>query len=122
LAAAHSAAHGLAKLIRPQLYAAYPRERVYGLLDELRRHPVICVIAPPGAGKTTLLASYAEARGVSALWMQLDRGDDDPATFFYYLRSAAVATLPRRRLGLPLLTAEVRFDLAGFTRRWFRKL
>ena len=122
MAAADSSARGLAKLIRPQLYAAYPRERLYRLLDELRRHPLICVIDPPGAGKTTLLAGYAQARGSTTLWMQLDRGDEDPATFFYYLRRAAVASLPRRRLGLPLLTAEVRADLAGFTRRWFRKL
>jgi len=80
---------------------------------------VVWVFGPPGAGKTTLLASYVESRALRGLWYQVDAGDADPATFFYYLREAA----PRRaRSPLPLLTPEYLPDLAGFTRRFFRAL
>lgn len=122
MAAVSSINRGLAKLTRPQLHAACPRERLHDLLDRLRRHPLIGVVGPPGAGKTTLVAGYAKARRSVTLWMQLDRSDEDPATFFYYLRCAAVAALPRRRLDLPLLTPETRADLPRFTRLWFRRL
>ena len=33
------------------------------------------------AGKTTLVATYLEARAIPSLWLQLDAGDADPATF-----------------------------------------
>ena len=74
--------------------------------------------APPGAGKTSLIASYLAARRLSNLWYQVDAGDADIASFFYYLGQAA----PRRRRSLPLLTPEYRQGLAIFTRRFFREL
>ncbi|MBI5069628.1 MAG: hypothetical protein HZB56_15440 [Deltaproteobacteria bacterium] len=54
--------------------------------------------------------------------MQLDAGDSDPATFFYYLRQAAPDRGARRREPLPLLAPEYRADIPGFARRWFREL
>ena len=54
-----------------------------------------------GAGKTTLAASYLEEAGVPAIWHQIDPGDSDPATFFYYLKQAIEAAglcEPRRPL------------------------
>ncbi len=57
----------------------------------------------------------ARARG---LWYQVDEGDADVATFFYYLGLAA----PRRRRPLPLLTPEYRQGVAVFARRFFREL
>lgn len=75
----------LAKLSRPRLYDALARERLFSRLDELRRHPVVWIAGPHGAGKTTLVASYLEARKHRGIWYQLDAGDADVSTFFFYL-------------------------------------
>ena len=75
----------LAKLSRPRLFDALPRQRLFDRLDDARRHPVVWVVAPPGAGKTTLVASWLEQRRLPGLWYQVDPGDADPATFFHYL-------------------------------------
>ena len=115
----------LAKLSRPRLYDALPRERLFTLLDAKRRHPVVWIVAPPGSGKTTLVASYLESRKIPAIWYQADIGDGDPATLFYYLGLAANAFGNARRLKkrpLPLLTPEYLPDLPGFSRRYFQTL
>jgi ATP/maltotriose-dependent transcriptional regulator MalT len=112
----------LAKLTRPRLYAAYPRERLFAKLDELRRCAVIWIAGPPGAGKTTLTATWLDARKLRGLWYQVDVGDADPATFFYYLRAAAVPVAAKRRASLPLLTPEYLSDIPNFSRLWFRDL
>lgn len=109
-----------AKLTRPRLHNAVPRERLFHLLDKKREHPVVWVTGPPGAGKTTLVASYLEATSASAAWYLLDNGDSDPATFFYYLAQAVGAASRSRGKPLPLLTPEYLPDLEGFSRRFVR--
>ena len=69
----------LAKLTRPRLFAAFPRQRLFDLLDQYRKHPLIWIVGPPRAGKTTLVASYLDVRKPPALWCQIDSGDSDPA-------------------------------------------
>jgi LuxR family maltose regulon positive regulatory protein len=108
----------LAKTTAPTLAGTVPRARLFRRLDQARRRPVTWVWAPPGAGKTTLVASYLATRRLGGLWYQLDEGDADVATFFYYVALAA----PRRRRALPLLTAEYRAGLPVFARRFFREL
>lgn len=113
----------LAKLTRPRLHNAVARERLFNLLDEAHEtKPAICVVGPPGAGKTTLVASWLDAENINGIWYQVDSGDADLATFFYYLGEAAKNFSRNRRRPLPLLTPEYLHDLEGFSRRFFREL
>jgi ATP/maltotriose-dependent transcriptional regulator MalT len=108
----------LAKLCRPDVRGAVLRLRLFRALDRTAVRPVTWIWGPPGAGKTTLAASYVAARGLRGLWMHLDDGDADVASFFVHLAAAA----PRRRRPLPVLSPEYRLALPEFTRRSFREL
>jgi LuxR family maltose regulon positive regulatory protein len=112
----------LAKITPPRLSGVYPRERLFKLLDEGRRRPVVWICGLPGAGKTTLIASYLKARALRTLWYRLDEDDADPATLFYYLGVAAKQAAPRKKKPLPLFTPEYLKGLPAFTRRYFRDL
>ncbi len=108
----------IAKITRPRLSAVLYRERLFSLLDSGRTRPIIWVTGPPGSGKTTLVSSYLDARALSSLWYQVDEGDADIATFFYYMGMAA----PKKRKPLPLLTPEYLQNIPIFTRRYFENL
>ena len=112
----------IAKITRPIVTEVFPRVRLFKLLDTGRKRPVIWIAGPPGCGKTTLVSSYLDARKLPCLWYQVDPGDADPATFFYYLGLAAREAAPRKRKPLPLLTPEYLQGISTFTLRYFEEL
>jgi hypothetical protein len=110
-----------AKVTRPRPSRAIPRSKPFARLDRVRqRGGAIWVSGQPGSGKTTLVASWVEARHAPALWLRLDEGDADLASFFHHLALAARA-VTRRRLSLPALLPQYE-DLALFARRFFARL
>ncbi|HXY54710.1 MAG TPA: BTAD domain-containing putative transcriptional regulator [Nitrospirota bacterium] len=112
----------IAKITRPTLPKVFPRERLFKLLDQGRERSVIWISGPAGSGKTTLVASYIEARRLPCLWYQIDEGDSDIATFFYYLGLAGKKAAPRARRSLPLLTPVYGLGIQIFAKRYFEDL
>ena len=114
----------LAKLSRPRLFDAVPRERLFERMDTHRQRPVIWIAGQPGSGKTTLVASYLASRKLGGLWYQADSADADPASFFYFAREASRQRPVRGTANPepPLLGSEHLQDLPLFGRLFFRAL
>ena len=107
------------KISRPRPPTVYARQRLFGVLDNSRRYPVVWVSAPAGAGKTTLVSSYLESRHLACLWYQIDSRDADPATFFHYMSLAVKQACPRRRKPLPQFSPEFMPGIETFALRYF---
>ena len=118
--ALHARVKPIAKLVRPRLFEAVARDRLFELLDAMRRHAVVWISSPPGAGKSTLLGGYIDRGRLPSIWYQIDAGDGDVSTFFYYLREAVAREAPAGSRLPALFTPEYADDLPGFTRRFMR--
>jgi LuxR family transcriptional regulator, maltose regulon positive regulatory protein len=76
------------KLFRPGLrQQTVERRRLYDLLREGRM--LTLVVAPTGWGKSTVVADWLAHDDVTAGWVSLDSGDNDPKRFWRYLLLAA---------------------------------
>jgi LuxR family maltose regulon positive regulatory protein len=111
----------IAKITRPKTAGVYERKRLFRLIDQAR-DKAVWISGPAGSGKTTLAASWLDSRKLPCLWYQLDEGDNDIGSFFYYMGIAGKQAAPRVRTSLPLLTPEYAFGVPTFTRRFFETL
>lgn len=110
-----------AKIVRPQVSGALVRNSLFQRLDKGREATLVWISGPGGSGKTTLVSSYIDTRKLSCLWYQVDTGDTDPATFFYFL-GRALEDLPAKSTHpLPLLTPEYLLGLPDFSRNFFQE-
>lgn len=114
--------NNIAKISFPSSGKIFPRKRLFRLLDKARASPVVFITSPPGSGKTSLVASYLKDRKLPCLWYQMDEGDADLATFFYYMGLAGRKAAPRYKRPLPLFTPEYGLGVSTFTRRYFENL
>jgi len=113
----------LAKITRPVPSGCLPRTRLFRLVDRgCKKASLLWICGPPGCGKTTLVSTYLEARNIPALWYRIDAGDDDLASFFYYLGIAGKRAAPRMGKPLPLLTPEYLAGIQEFNRHFFENL
>ena len=112
----------LGKLRPPRLGRAFARDRLFAEIDTASTVPGLWISGPAGFGKTTLVATYLEARGLPCAWLQLDAGDSDPSTFSHFFAGSAALLAPRRKLRLPLPTADDLRDVPAFVRRCIRRL
>jgi LuxR family maltose regulon positive regulatory protein len=77
-----------------------PRPRLSERLDRGADSRLMLVSAPAGFGKTTLLAEWLAARAAasddepSVAWLSLDRGDNDPVSFWTYVIAALGTVAP----------------------------
>ena len=110
------------KISRPIPNGEYIRHRLFRRMDELRTKQVTWLSAPAGSGKTTLVGSYIREGKIPCLWYQMDAGDADPATFFYYMGEAGKKAAPRKKKALPLFTPEYLMGIETFTLRYFEEL
>jgi ATP/maltotriose-dependent transcriptional regulator MalT/DNA-binding SARP family transcriptional activator len=112
----------LPKITPPRPARLYPRQRLFELFDRSREmHGLIWVSAPAGAGKTSLAASYLALRALPTLWYQVDAGDGDIASFFFYLGLATARIAPQHEQPMPVLKPEYLGDLPTFARNYFRE-
>ncbi|MEV0896002.1 LuxR C-terminal-related transcriptional regulator [Actinoplanes sp. NPDC049802] len=64
------------------------RQRLFDQLDAAVERPVTLVSAGAGWGKTMLVSAWARTRQTPVAWLNLDRHDNDPQTFWTYVVAA----------------------------------
>ena len=110
------------KISPPTLGTVLSRERLFEALDLSPPTSAVWLSGPGGSGKSTLIADFLAVNKIPCLWYQMDSGDEDLSTFFYYLGQAASRLLVPNDPPLPLLTPEYRLGVETFARRYFENL
>ncbi len=111
----------LAKIAIPKVYNIFLRKRLFSLINSYPERPITWVTAPAGSGKTTLITSFITTNKIPCLWYQVDEGDNEIASFFYYMSEAVKENNPEQK-SLPLLSPEYLPNLNIFTKKYFEDL
>ena len=98
------------------------RKGLFKCLDKVEDESVIWLAGPAGSGKTSLIASYLNERCIPAIWYQIDSGDNDISSFFYYLNQAVTPLLNPLNPPLPFLTPEYSMHVDTFVVHYFESL
>ncbi|ATQ42688.1 hypothetical protein [Caulobacter mirabilis] len=109
----------IAKLSPPGTGRTLARPRVSQRLEAQLAESNVWVAAPAGYGKTTAAVDLVRQRGAATLWLRVDEGDQDVASFFHYLSLAAPSAVAK---ALPRYGPEYADQLPAFSRRFFRAL
>ena len=110
------------KISFPTLPPIVPRKRLFQKLDRRGHYSVTWISGMAGSGKTTLAANYLARLHIPCLWYAMDEGDEDLATFFYYLGLAGREAASPKAPPLPLLTPEYLQNVTTFSKRYFEAL
>jgi LuxR family maltose regulon positive regulatory protein len=110
------------KISPPIVAYDYYCTELLDLLDELRSKQLIIINGPPGIGKSTLVATYIETRNLTSIWYQIDKDDNDLATFFYCLDIAIHEEKPNKNFSLPHFSRRVSQEIAEFSKLYFQEL
>lgn len=95
-----------------------PRERLAGLVTDIRQRVLTVVKAPPGYGKTTLLGQWFDffhAEGAAVGWVRLVPTPDDLASFFRYMVGALEVSRPGMGKKVTTLLQSARPSIAAVT-------
>ncbi len=98
------------------------REQLFDHIDKADNESAIWLAGPAGSGKTSLVASYLNEKQIPAIWYQIDSGDNDISSFFYYLNQAVTPLLTPPNPPLPLLTPEYAMGVDTFISHYFESL
>ena len=110
------------KISPPTVAYDYYCTELLDLLDELRSRQLVIISGPPGIGKSTLVATYIETRNLPSIWYQVDKDDNDLATFFYYLDMAMHEAKPNKNFALPHFSRSASQEIAEFAKVYFQEL
>ena len=86
--------------VPPPCQILVPRPRLTVALSKALTSSLTLVSAPAGYGKTTLVSSWLRDSDVTASWLSLDDGDNDPIRFLQYFITALHRVVPGIRLDL----------------------
>ncbi len=94
------------------------RDRLAGLVTDIRKRVLTVVKAPPGYGKTTLLGQWFDvfhAEGAAVGWLRLVPMQDDLASFFRHLVGAIEVSRPGIGKRVTTLLQSARPSVAAVT-------
>ncbi|SMP59346.1 transcriptional activator domain-containing protein [Desulfonatronum zhilinae] len=111
----------VSKCTPPEIDRFVLRPRLFDRLDEACLRSVIWITGPPGSGKTSLIATYVQRRNKPFIWYQLDETDNDPASFFTGLATAAKPISKVQDAVVSTLTPEHLQNLATFSGIFFER-